>query len=483
MNHAAPLAAALLLAAPLISGCAAPRPPENPAAVAADDDASANQRARAIEALAQRLDASPESREPLKRRAWARNDPHTVRAAAVRALLEDDPDDTRAMLALMLPTEPSPSMVELIATLAAERRWTDLTAPLVRSWARPLPGVPEGERPEPPAVAALHPGQPVADAVFDVFATPRSERAFNEKERRAAWEVLGLLDPTGEAAAARLAALPPAGDDPTLAAVRDAAVGLGAVPVTQEQLEWLERLRAPEHRAFWNRAKELATSLTPEQREGLALRHAAALVVTDGRAPQRLTHSRAELLSQLRTRLGSRTVTPRSADGARDAAAESLAGSEDRLAYADILHVLAIDDALRAPHNAADLFAHADRDHNDESTEHGGVLAPSDDVSRAGVEPVLYPPRPAQRLSDKKFVAPAEMFTKHPDALAHFHFHAHTRRNARYAGPGPGDRAYADAFGRASVVLTFLDENTLAADYYHPNGLTLDLGRITRPDK
>jgi len=65
--------------------------------------------------------------------------------------------------------------------------------------------------------------------------------------------------------------------------------------------------------------------------------------------------------------------------------------------------------------------------------------------------------------------------------LAHFHFHVQSTRNARYAGPGPADLAYADAFGRANLVLTFIDEDTLAVDYYQPGGATLDLGHITRP--
>jgi hypothetical protein len=322
----------------------------------------------------------------------------------------------------------------------------------------------------------LHPNEPVFETVFRVFVTPAGDRAFGEKERRAAWEVLGKIDPTGERTAERLASLPPT-DDPLIAGVRDAAVSIGAVPTTQEQLEWLTLLR--EDANAWARVKRIVETLSASQREGFALRHLAAVVDAEGHAPERLTLSRDQLLSELRSRLASRTTTARSADGgARDPLSESLAQAEGELSWGDALHVLAIDDALREPGLAAQLFEHADRDHADTSTEYGGILLREPGGAPAAL---LYPPRPAQRLSDKRFVAAPEMFTQHPSAIAHFHFHVQSTRNARYAGPGPGDRLYADRFGRANVVLTFLDDDTLAVDYYQPGGATLDLGRLNRP--
>jgi hypothetical protein len=463
-----------LAATAAIAGCAA-GPPADPAVLAADRDRSIAARESAIERLGEQL-SDPKTREQLKTIAWSRREPFTLRQAAIEQLLANDPADTRTMLALLAPTEPSADVVALIADVATERRWADLTPPLVRAWTRPRPGMDTADRPEPRAIAALHPDRTVGETLFELFITPAPERPFNEKERRAAWEALGLVDPTGADAARRLAELPPT-DDPLVSAVRDSAVDLGAVPVTQEQLEWLTLLRETE--PMWSDASDAIGRLDESQRQRLAIRHAAPVAIAADRAPRLLTRSRDELISELRDRLAGRRSHARSAEGgARDPLAESIARAEPDLAWADALHVLLIDDALQDPHLAAQLFAHADRDHADTSTEYGGVLLAGESATP---EALLYPPRPAQRQGDKRFIAAPEMFTQHPGALAHFHFHVQSKRNARYAGPGPGDRAYADAYGRANLVLTFVDEDTLAVDYYHPGGVTLDLGEIKRP--
>jgi len=478
-----PLTIAVLLAALSLAACAA-RPAGDPAELAADRDRSAAAREGAVARLAERLEdptAAPAARDQLKSIAWSRREPFTLRRAAINALLESDPADTRTMLALLLPTEPSADVVEFIAETAAERDWTDLAAPLIRAWTRPRPGTAFTDRAEPRAIADLHPGRDLAEIVFDVFITPAPDRAFNDKERRAAWEALGLLDPTGATAAERLADLPPT-EDPLVAAVQSAAVELGAVPPTQEQLEWLTLLRSPAFSAAYANARRVIARLSPDQREGLALRHAPALAAAEISNPELLSLDREDLLDLLRERLAARRTSLRSAEGgARDPLAESLPRAEPELAWADLVHILAIDDAVRAPRLVAQLFDHADRDHADTSTEYGGVLVDPDDDPRTTYRTILYPPRPAQRQGDKRFIAAPEMFSQHPDALAHFHFHVQSTRNARYAGPGPADLAYADAFGRANLVLTFIDEDTLAVDYYQPGGATLDLGHITRP--
>ncbi len=468
-----------LLACFLALTACSSRPPADPASVLGDRDRSIAARTRAVEALAAEMDAAADPgpfREELKSIVWSRREPLALRRAAAEALLKRDADDTEMMLALLLPTEPSAGMTAFIAELAVERGWTSHTAPMIRAWARPRPDAPNSERPEPEAIAALHPDEPPFETVFRVFVTPAEDRAFGEKERRAAWEALGKIDPTGERTAARLAGLPPS-DDPLIAGVRDAAVSIGSVPTTQEQLEWLTLLR--EDAGAWERATRIVSTLTGAQRDGFSLRHVAAVLDAEAQTPERLTLSRDRLLSELRSRLASRTRTTRSAEGgARDPLAESLSRAEPDLSWGDALHALAIDDALAEPGLVAQLFEHADRDHADTSTEYGGIL-----LRERGKGPtaLLYPPRPAQRLSDKRFIAAPEMFTQHPTALAHFHYHVQSTANARYAGPGPGDKAYADTFGRANIVLTFLDENTLAIDYYQPSGPTIDLGQITRP--
>lgn len=481
------LTAFCIFVAVLTPSCSSPKPLDDPAMAATDRDQSAKRRVRAVEQLAADLQnpqlaaQHTEIREQLKTVAWGRRNPSKVRVAAIDALAAHDESDTRRMVSLMLPTETSPDTLRAMCDRAAGRGWTELTPALVRSWSRDLPTIAKGERPEPAAVAALHPETPIEDVVFNVFAGESNEGSFVDKQRRAAWEVLGTLDPSGASAARRVADLPPS-DDPLISAVRHSAEDLGAVPVTQEQLEWLTLMRAREQRGFYRAASRLVAGLSEAQRDGLALRHSAALVASEARAPERLEATRAELLSELSARLSERTTTTRSAEGGVGAGGEELLSTASAsLSYADLLHVLMIDDALRTPEVVAVLFAQADRDHADTSTEYGGVLRPVDGRPALGYEPVLYPPRPAQRRNDKTFIAAPEMFSQHPEALAHFHFHVQDHRNSSYAGPGPGDRAYADRFGRANVVLTFVSKDQLAADYYHPGGLTLDLGRLRRP--
>ena len=153
------------------------------------------------------------------------------------------------------------------------------------------------------------------------------------------------------------------------------------------------------------------------------------------------------------------------------------------LVWGDALALLVADEAVRGEGVAAALFAQADADYADRSTEHGGVL---DAVSRPGstedaFEAIGFAPRPAQRTGDRRFVASPELLERGAASLFHYHFHANRIRNADYAGPSEADLLYARDFGRACLVLTLIDERTLGVDYYQPGGARIDLGTIARP--
>jgi hypothetical protein len=66
-------------------------------------------------------------------------------------------------------------------------------------------------------------------------------------------------------------------------------------------------------------------------------------------------------------------------------------------------------------------------------------------------------------------------------SLAHYHFHAQQPRNAKFAGPSPGDLAYASRYGRTCLVFTSIREDRLGVDLYQPDGTIIDLGEIARP--
>ncbi|RMH23707.1 MAG: hypothetical protein D6693_10945 [Planctomycetota bacterium] len=474
------LAAGLLMV--LAASCASD--PSGDPRSALDDPASTTpQQVQAVRSIAADLTAGrvepADGREALKRIVWRRSAPTPVRVAALEALLDHDPDDTAVMLGLMLPTETNWDLIARIGDLASERGWTALTPALVRSWARPVVEPADGDRPERAALAALHPAEPIERVVFRVFAAPE-ESGVDDRTRSAAWALLQRLDTDGSITR-RLLAAPADGDEPAHGMIADLRAGardLGVVPRTAEQLNWLRRMRQPEHAGFWREASALVARLDEPRARGLALRHIPALVWAGRHEPSWLTASREEHLAALRSALDGRRRHRRT-DGVDDfnRDRETLDAWEDALAWGDLLLVRMADRAIADRGVAGALFEQARRDRADTTTEHGGVI----DEAGAGFLARPFPPRPTQRVGDNRFVASAEMLAASTQSLFHYHFHAQRRRNTEYAGPGRGDLAYADRFGRACLVFTTVSDAALNADVYFPGGARIDLGEIRRP--
>lgn len=471
------------------------RAAEDPLGVLSDATAPAKTKVLAVEVLAEdgrsgELGAEI-VRETLKRLAWGRNNRPSVRIAAIDELFTDDPHDTARMLSLMLPTENHWQVIEHVCDMAVETNTTELIPALVRSWSRQVPSPPDDERPERAAIIALAPGVPVEKTVFGVFATMSDPDDPNDPEdhfalrtRRAAWTLLSRIDPAGATTRDYIAQAPDASGDPLLADLQVAARQLGAIPLTTEQLDWVENLRKPEHAEFWRRAVAVVATLGPEQREGFELRHIAGVLWASAHRPGWLTTSRSELLSTLSTELAGRRHTRRTADfpDAMVGARESVDAWRKDLVWGDALLLLIADQAISDPRVVRELFEQADHDQRDESTEYGGVLdADPDRVNESGFVAWSFPPRPAQRGGDNRFIASRELLDAGATALFHYHFHAQSHNNGEYAGPGPGDLEYAKKFGRSCLVLTFVSTNALGVDYYQPDGARIDLGSIKRP--
>src|SRR5690606_29125265 len=97
----------------------------------------------------------------------------------------------------------------------------------------------------------------------------------SESQRIAAWELLGRIgDP--EKLIGYLNAAP--ASDALVADLKAAAAELHALPSNREGVLWLQYLRKPEQKAFWDAAAAVVARLSPEQRRGLQLRHMAVLV-------------------------------------------------------------------------------------------------------------------------------------------------------------------------------------------------------------
>jgi hypothetical protein len=159
---------------------------------------------------------------------------------------------------------------------------------------------------------------------------------------------------------------------------------------------------------------------------------------------------------------------------------ETIEFHEGRLVWGDALLVLIAAEAAGDPRVAQAVFAQADSDRGDTSTEYGGALAPGD----AGRFSALsFPPRAAQRSGDNRFVASPEMLSGGATALFHYHFHVRSANEREFAGPSDGDLDYAERFGRSCLVFTAIGDDVLGLDYYQPDRAVIDLGEVRRPAK
>ena len=88
---------------------------------------------------------------------------------------------------------------------------------------------------------------------------------------------------------------------------------------------------------------------------------------------------------------------------------------------------------------------------------------------------------PQRKEGDRKFFTPPTLVAAMYTGLAHYHFHAQSHDHAAYAGPGRGDLAFTEALRANTLVLTFVDRDTLNLDLALPGGVVLDLGSVVRP--
>ncbi|MFM9956678.1 MAG: hypothetical protein ACKVZJ_01270 [Phycisphaerales bacterium] len=488
LNRARPRHALALAALVLLSGCGGGGSKSDDAPLSAVNDKAAHtdRRIRAIERTQEAVAAgeigAPAARENLKRVAWSRSTFWKVRASAIDELLKDEANaaDTRNMLRLMLPTEPASEIVGKITDLAASGKWTEMSGALVRRWSKPESRVSEMERPERAALTKIFPDRAVEDTVFAVFAgrvEGLPEGSLDERTRQDAWALLRRIDTTGRTR--ELLASGDASNDELMGVLQRGARDLRVVPETSEELAWLRRLGAPDRSAFWQECAAAAARLSDEQTRGLAMRHLGVLRWAAANRSEWLTMDRAALIAEIERRLEGRPRHWRIGEGSGGGAGgrgESLHRFRDELAWGDGLAILVGDDVTRAEGVAAALFEHAERDRKDNSTEYGGNI----DADGERVRVDLFPPRASQRYGDRQFVPSEEMLKAGDTALFHFHFHSTTWKNADYAGPSDGDHDSADALGRACLLFTAIDDNTLGVDYYQRGGATIDLGALKK---
>ncbi len=222
--------------------------------------------------------------------------------------------------------------------------------------------------------------------------------------------------------------------------LRWAAEHLEVLPRRPDELRWLRAVIT---------ARDTSSQPTPRlpaittQTPGLAARHLPGVLL--GPPPQRAVQRVASMP-------GASAATP-----------------ADRLLTAHIWH------ALSQPQVTAALFAQADADHADTTSEHGGALLTHPPVALA-FDPLL-------RRGDRVYLPPPELFDQllTDRGLAYYHFHAQEHDHAQHAGPGPGDRRTINRLGVTGLVLTFINRDTLRADLVLPDVQGIELGELSRP--
>ena len=435
------------------------------------------------------------TRDAMKDLVWSAATPMELRLKIMGKMLDStDPaeaKDARDMAKLMLPRERSRTMVTLISDVAGARGWEDFIPALVRSYSRQVPEVKDDLRSERVALDRLANGVAVEQLVFDVFVKPPpAEETYGvnwqERMRTDAWDLLGRLDADGSMRVKLVSDLGAKGptDDAVLTCLQNCFNDLRAIPLTGEELKWalsLKNPKKPDNAPWWTKATAAIAQTNFETTGPLVLRHAEPIRWAAEHQSSWLSLSRAELKSELLTRLENRAKNTRSNETPNVGRPyqEQVNAWDDKLRWGDFLTILVLDEALKESTLPAQMLRHAELDRRDTTTEYGGILRVAD-ISEAPAQfaAVLFPPRPAQRTGDTQFIASDDMLAASDRTLAHYHFHAQAPSNRIFAGPSLADLQYAKRMGRSCLVFTSVKEGSLGIDYYQPNGAVVDLGEM-----
>lgn len=509
------LAALVLCLGPFLGGCASPGSQLTGDNIADIRNPALKSQSRimALDQLWGESANDPElrkhSRAMLKDLVWDyATTPTDLRLKIMEKLFSDTSEenlaDTRKLARLMIPKEPSRTMMVYLCSVAGARGYIDFTGALIRSYSRPEPLVPDTERSERGALAALYPDRPVERTVYESFIHPPPMDDIpgldaTQRMRSEAWDLMGRLDPSGSFRLRALAETNVPPEDAELNAIQRAAREAKAIPISGGEIPWLVSLVSAdnaENAAWWSEATSAVARLNEEQQRGLCLRHLEPIRWATANRSQWLNASRQALLAELERRLEDRHTHRRAADAQanRKPVRQNLETWQGKLSYGDLLSILVIDDAVREKKIMLSLFQQQDLDYNDKQTEYGGIIdysgaagtmektwsgeeKPADHSWRAR----LFAPRSSQRYADDQFIASVDMMNASDRSLAIYHFHAQRYRNDDFAGPSDGDHEFATMCGRSCIVLTSIREGTLNVDYYQGNGAVLDLGEIVKP--
>lgn len=452
-----------------VTGCATRPLPS--AEVAADAQRSAEARSRAIASLGAADD--PASLTLLRELAGSPREPVPVSVAAIHALADRSPGLLMADAAEHLDEiDRWPELEAMVQAVSVRVRDATastatrirLAAAAARSLARPSARYPDPQRPELALLlAASGRGDAKAALLSLVDADADTKPHTTLADRVDAWTAYyRLVGPErAHAAAGRLIS-----DALPAATLRRLAGWLDQLPHNRVTLAW-----------------GLSAQPTPEsirRGNGVALRHLPVFHhgVLVSRNIKHLGRPPAPPTAAAPRRVAGAVLAELPSEDYRDAA--------PRLTPADRQHLTIVAAVLDQPDVVAGLFAAADADHADLTSEHGGLLVIGEASPRFAV---FRPYPPMLSHGDDAYVPGPELVLDMQErGLAHVHFHAQRHDNADYAGPGGGDLDFVRRHAVAALVFTFLDPDTLNADYVQPDPvdpnatpIVIDLGNLSRP--
>lgn len=398
--------------------------------------------------------------------------PMADRRAAVEQMLAEDANGFWADCASLTRQIDDWPMIRLLCEKAAASQDPRALPWLIRSWAMPSKIVADSDRPEREAIEQLT-GE-LAESLLSklVFHSPED---YAPASQVAAWSVLARIS-RHEVLRERIQAVPERRASLLVTMLKQAAPALDILPHDRLAIARLMRLIAKYPPAQWRGWAQWRLAHAGDGQARLALRHLPAI---ERRDPVRDGWGRSQWLKHIKSRLAGRRHAARGSGDDDGIVVRRHPGRfadyTDRFGIADLLVLDELLDAMEDSEVKRVAFAQAEADRLDRSTELGGVVT----WNKQG-RILLQPFTPLLRRHDQAYIASTPCIDALYLGLAHFHFHTQRYDNTAWAGPGQGDRDFADSHHATAIVLTFLDPVTLNVDAYMPGGISVDLGCMTR---
>lgn len=181
--------------------------------------------------------------------------------------------------------------------------------------------------------------------------------------------------------------------------------------------------------------------------------------------PLRKKQSRAKLAGDLTAAINSRRHTA-PAPGQRNM---DFRGQLDSLSMADLWNLTLLNEMLSQSTFRAALQNAIERDQPTRQGQLGGLIS----YQQGRAEAKLY--RPGERRGDDLYTASSRLIQDSLDCLCCFVEHY---QSDSYIGPSQRELEFAHDYNLCGVILTTLSKGGLAAVYFTPNGVLVDLGEF-----